>query len=304
MAQELIKIQEPNDLKVFVHKNYMNQITNFFGDQTRAMKFLSSMMADVQRNPVLMECTPMSVVNSYMTMAQLGFMPSSVSGEAYVIPYNNSKKKGNEWVSVKEAQFQMGYQGLVTLFYQAGVDKINAEIVRANDKVSIVNNEMKHEVDPFKSIVDRGEPVGAYVIVTFKGEDSLKYMNGKDIIAHAQKFSKSYDPKGKHSPWNPANDPELWMWKKTVLKQHAKLLPKNEIINKAIEADNRDSIIADRLDEAKKSANQLKMGSALDDKTTNENKQNSDKKKKEEDDIQITMDPTDNYEDQGENFGL
>jgi hypothetical protein len=35
------------------------------------------------------------------------------------------------------------------------------------------------------------------------------------------------------------------MWVKTVLKQHAKLLPKNETINQAIAIDNNDSRISD-----------------------------------------------------------
>lgn len=44
-----------------------------------------------------------------------------------------------------------------------------------------------------------------------------------------------------HSPWNSASDPELWMWKKTVLKQLAKLLPKTEELSQAIASDNEDT---------------------------------------------------------------
>jgi len=35
------------------------------------------------------------------------------------------------------------------------------------------------------------------------------------------------------------------MWRKTILKQAAKLLPKNEKLVNAIEADNQDSTISD-----------------------------------------------------------
>lgn len=249
------KLGTEDDLKKFLYTNYMTQIKNFFGNETKAMKFLSSVVADVQRNPKLLECTPTSLVNSYITMAQMGFMPSGISGESYVLPYNS---KG-----IMTAQFQLGYQGLVTLFYRAGVSKIISGIVRKLDKTTMVNGEINHEVDINLSNQERGEMMGAYTTVVFNGEKSTKYMNGKDIIAHATKFSKSFKPTGDFSPWNPANDPEGWMWMKTVLKQHAKLLPKNETINKAIAADNQDSIIADRLAPALEVSESLKIGHTL-----------------------------------------
>jgi recombinational DNA repair protein RecT len=61
----------------------------------------------------------------------------------------------------------------------------------------------------------------------------------KDDIMNFRDFSQS---KGsKYSPWNEENDPELNMWKKTVLKQMVKYLPKNQTIAKAIEIDNLES---------------------------------------------------------------
>lgn len=256
MADKEIKpFHSEKDLKVFLAENYINQINNFFGDKNKALRFLSSVMADVQRNPKLLTCTPSSVINAYMTMAGLGFMPSGVSGEGYVLPYNIG--------GTMTAQFQMGYQGLVTLFYQAGVEKIASDIVRKNDKTSFIDGELKHEIDLSLSSEERGEIVGVYTRVKFRGEETVRYMNVKDIYAHGKKFSKSYDPKGKYSPWNIDNDPEFHMGRKTVLKQHGKLLPKNKNINRAIALDNKDSIIADRLEPATVESKSLKMGNLL-----------------------------------------
>lgn len=275
MAEKQIQISNAEDLKKFLATNYLKQIKNFFGNEQQALKFMSSVMADVQRNPKLIECTPISLVNSYITMAQLGFMPSNVSGESYVLPYNNSKKVGNQFVSVMEAQFQIGYQGLVTLFYQAGIEKITSEIVRKNDKTSFVDGVLRHEIDLTKSNAERGEPVGAYVRITFRGVDNVKYMNAKDILEHGKRFSKSYDPKGKYSPWNPENDPELHMWRKTVLKQLSKNVPKNENINRAIALDNKDSVLADRIDAAKGDTEKLSMGNLLTNDQNKNQKENS-----------------------------
>lgn len=263
MKDAPIQFTSENQLKSFLFENYLNQIKNFFRDEKQAMRFLSAVMADVQRNRKLLECTPISIVNSYITMAQFGFLPSGVSGEAYVLPYANNRKVGEKWEKVMEAQFQLGYQGLATLFYKAGVEKITSGIVREKDKTTFINGELRHEVDHTLSRDERGKVVGAYVIITYKGKEIPKYMNWKDILEHGKRFSKSYDPKGKFSPWNPDNDPEGWMGIKTVLKQAAKLVPKNETINQAIAEDNKDSVISDRLESAEKLSSGLKMGSIL-----------------------------------------
>lgn len=243
---------KPDDLKVVLFSQHMKQINNFFRDEKDALKFLSSVVADVQKNPALLDCEPVTVINSYMTMAQLGLMPSGVSGEAYVLPY---KKGGNRTI----AQFQLGYQGLVTLFYRAGVREIVAEIVYEKDKFSVVNGKIQHEADFF---APRGEAKGAYVIVTLQaGGQVSKVMSKEEILEIAKKFSKSYS--GDFSPWNEKHDPQKWMWKKTVLKQCAKLVPKNETIYKAIAEDNEDSEFAGRLTNAKKESDDIKMGALL-----------------------------------------
>lgn len=239
-------------LKDVIAKNYMKQITNYFGDDKKAMAFLSGVVAATQRLPELLECKGVTVINSFMTMAQLGFMPSSVSGEAYVLPYKN---KG-----VLEAQFQLGYQGLVTLFYRSGVKDISAEIVYDNDKFKFVNGKIEHEPDVFSD--DRGKAKGAYVIVTLGNGGSVnKVMSRKEILEIGEKFSKSWSTS--FSPWKETNDPQLWMWKKTVLKQVAKLVPKNEMIVRAINEDNKDSVISERLDAARTESTSLSMGALI-----------------------------------------
>lgn len=247
-------------LKDVISRNYMRQIQNYFGDEKKALRFLSGVTAAVQRNRELLECQPVSVINSFMIMAQLELMPSDVSGEAYVLPYNNNRKVDGKWVKIKEAQFQLGYQGLVTLFYRAGCKEIIAEIVRKGDTFTYVNGVVHHEVDPFSD--ERGEAIGAYVIAKLStGGQVSKVMSKKEIMAIAEKFSKSF--KSDHTPWDEANDPQLWMWKKTVLKQVAKLVPKNERIVQAIAEDNRDSVIQDRLEAAKADSEALQMGNLL-----------------------------------------
>lgn len=218
-------------VKVTLNEKYMKQVVNYFnGDKRAAMRFMTSAVDYVRRVPKLLECDPISLMNALMTIASFRFMPSSVAGEAYIIPYGN------------QAQFQPGYKGYVTLFYRAGVKKIDGDIIREKDKYSMVDGELTHEIDLNKSMSERGKPVGAYVRAMLpSGETVVKYMNQADIIGHAKKFSKAFTKPD--SPWNADKDPELWMWKKTVLLQASKFLPKNDELMRAMEEDFKDSTV-------------------------------------------------------------
>lgn len=213
--------------KINLHKEAEKQINNYFADSKKALAFMSAVIADVQRNPELLNCTPVSLINAYVSMAQLHFMPSGVSGQAYVIPYN---LKGT-----KTACFQLGYQGLVQLLYRGGIKSIVAEIVRENDDGDMTNGIFTHKIDWRKSNKERGNPIGAYVRIDTGVQDGVvsKYMHKDDILAILA-LAKSEKKLA---------DPELWKWKKTVLKQAGKLVSKEEEVIRAINLDNTAYVI-------------------------------------------------------------
>lgn len=216
-------------------------LVNFMKNEDNAKRFMSSVVYAVQKTPKLLECKRESLMNAFMTCAEFWMFPSSASGECYVLPYKD------------EAQFQLGYQWIVTLLYRAWIQSIRSEIVREKDIFKYVNGEVYHEIDITKSNKDRWEAIACYVIVRVNGQEMTKVMN-KDDIFKFKAFSQSANAKQewqrKLSPWNDARDPELNMWRKTVIKQIAKTLPKNESFSKAIEADNQDSSIGnDKINE-------------------------------------------------------
>lgn len=231
MSKELTQFKNEGDVMAVISKQYQKAIENFFGDPKLALEFGSNVRTSLQRNSKLIDCSPESLINSFMTMASLKLMPSGVSGEAFVLPY-----KG-------EAQFQLGYKGIVTLLYRAGMRSIVAEIVYSKDTFSMLNGEINHAFDPFSDI--RGAAIGAYVIIELPtGGKIYKAMSKKEIMDVGKKFSKSFN--SDFSPWDEKNDPQLWMWKKTVLKQASKLAPTNPEFALAIAEDNSDSVISDR----------------------------------------------------------
>lgn len=211
-------------LKQVMAGDPMKTVVSYYaGDKEKAQRFMASAIEYVRRVPRLLETDRTSLVMAFVQSAQFNFLPSGVGGEAYVIPYG------------KEAKFQIGYGGYVTLFYRAGVKSIKALIVYSNDHFRYeegLNTVLEHI--PVKFGEKRGDPIGVYTVaVTPNGGTVFKVMSKDDVMA-IKNMSKAKDKKD--SPWN-TGDPELWMWKKTCLIQMSKLLPKSAEIIRAIELD-------------------------------------------------------------------
>lgn len=176
-------------------------------------RFTRITLSALSSNPKLAECTPHSFLGAMMTAAQLGLEPNTPLGQAYLIPYWNSKKR------CRECQFQLGYKGLIDLAYRSGdVSTLMAQVVYEGDTFTYsfgLEPTLKHT----PAMKDRGGPV--YVYALFKTKDGgygYEVMSIDDVRNHAKKFSKSYDD----GPWQ-TNFEE--MAKKTVLKRVLKYAP-------------------------------------------------------------------------------
>lgn len=176
-------------------------------------RFTRIVLSALSTNPKLAETTPQSFLGAMMTAAQLGLEPNTPLGQAYLIPFWNSKNR------CSECQFQLGYKGLIDLAYRSGdVSVIQAQVVYEHDDFSYsfgLNPELKHV--PAKS--DRGDPIAVYAMFRTKDDGyGFEVMSMDDIRTHAKKFSKAYGS----GPWQ-TNFEE--MAKKTVLKRVLKYAP-------------------------------------------------------------------------------
>lgn len=209
--------------------DYQKQIVNYFDrNEEKALKFMSAVVHSVQKTPGLLDCDRTTLLNAFMSCAEYQLFPSSVSGEAYVLPY-----KG-------KAQFQLGYQGIITLLYRAGMEGVNTGIVFEKDHFDYeegLEPRLVHKPNVFE---DRGKPIGVYAIATVNGNKLFKVMSEAEVLKFRE-FSQS--KASDYSPWKDKNDPEKWMWRKTAIKQLAKILPKNDTIVRAIDKENEDSTV-------------------------------------------------------------
>jgi len=185
-------------------------------------RFSRIVMTAVRQNPKLQACTAESFLAAMMQSAQLGLEPNTPLGLAYIIPYG------------REAQFQMGYQGMLDMAYRTGEYKsIYAQPVYVNDKFEYeygLDEKLVHvpAEDP------EGEPVKYYALYHLKnGGYGFVVMSRKQIERHRDKYSQAAK-QGRHSPW--ATDFDS-MAKKTVLKQLLKYAPKSVEFASALAAD-------------------------------------------------------------------
>ena len=176
-------------------------------------RFTRMVLSAISTNQQLASCTPQSFLGAMMSAAQLGLEPNTALGQAYILPYSNHGKL--------EAQFQLGYKGLIDLAYRSGeVEVVQAHIVYENDTF-----ECEYGLEPKLTHTpadkDRGEPIKVYAVFKTKsGGYGFEVMSMEDVRIHASKYSKAYG--SSFSPWK-TNFEE--MAKKTVLKKVLKYAP-------------------------------------------------------------------------------
>ena len=221
-------------------------------------------------NPDLEKCTKKSFLGAIFMCAQIG-LELNIDGQAYIIPFYNSKKINGEWVKVYEAHFIICYKGYITLFYNSPNSvSINMKEVYENDIFEYEYGTNAHIKHIPASKKNRGEVVYYYAIAKLKnGGELFHVMSKEDCIEHGKEHSKCWttqikDPKtGKmvncdghfmaNTPW--AKDLDS-MCKKTVLIQLAKVLPKSSEVHAALELDNTTkSIIAPNMLEIRDETN-------------------------------------------------
>lgn len=197
-------------------------------------RFTRMVLTALSTTPALASCTPPSFLGAMMSAAQLGVEPNTPLGQAYILPYKN---KGT-----LEAQFQLGYKGLIDLAYRSGeVEVVQSHIVYSNDEfVCEYGLEPKLVHKPADG--NRGDPVKVYAMFKTKsGGFGFEVMTMEDVRRHAEKYSKAYN--SSFSPWKTSFEE---MAKKTVLKKVLKYAPlKSDFVRAVVQDETIKTEISD-----------------------------------------------------------
>lgn len=219
------KKEQPKTMMGWI-KGYEGQIAKALPSVMTPERFSRIAMTAVTQNPQLGQCTPGSFIGALLTAAQLGLEPNTPLGQAYLIPFRN---KG-----VLEAQFQLGYRGLIELAHRSGdLASIEAHIVYENDEFEYelgLEPKLRH----VPAMKDKGGIAWVYAIYKLKtGGFGFEVMSFDDIEAHKKKYSKAAG-KG-FSPWQTSWEE---MAKKTVIKRVLKYAPLKTEFVRAMQDDN------------------------------------------------------------------
>lgn len=183
----------------------------------------------ISTTPKLAQCSAQSLFLSIVKGFALGLEVNGLLGEAYLVPFWNSKKRCHE------AQFMPGYRGLIRLCRQSGeVSLIYADSIRGNDTYLIsrgTDPKLEHKI----FIGNRGDIIAYYTVVKMKDDTFDFEIMTPPEIEEIRAKSKSKDD----GPWITDYDE---MAKKTVLKRLMKRAPmsvENYALAKAVTDDNK-----------------------------------------------------------------
>jgi recombination protein RecT len=175
------------------------------------------------RNPKLLQCTPVSVVQAVMQAAQLGLEFGGAMPEAHIIPYGD------------QATFQTDYRGLLSLARRSGdISLIGAWPVYAKDEFEYENTDAGQVLTHKPFLGDDPGPIKlVYAIARLKSTalPQIEIMRKKDVD-HIRAKSKAAN----NGPWVTDYDQ---MARKTVLRRICNYIPRSLELSTALELEDR-----------------------------------------------------------------
>lgn len=197
-----------------------------------AERLFSVAMVAVNKTPALLECYIPSVVSAVHQCVSLGFEPNNALGQAYLVPFYNTKEKR------KDAQVIIGYKGLAALMRRSGdITFFDGQVVYDCDNFDFEygsNEKLIHK--PTLSRPSDAKIIGAYSTARFKGSDNINFrVVGMTYLEEVKEGVRKKNF-GKSPVWDQHPEP---MMIKTAMRSHAKYLPLSIEMNAVLELDNQ-----------------------------------------------------------------
>ena len=212
-------------------QNYLPQLAEALPKILTPEKMMRVALTAMNKNPKLLECTNTSLIGSILTSAQLGLLPDEVLGEAYLIPFKNTR------ANRMECQFMIGYKGLCTLAYRSGVvESVQARAVFKGDNFEFemgLNEKLIHHPKGNKNPL---EITHFYAIVRMKGGGYVMNVMTREEVEKIRNESANY----KFAQYKEST---VWgkyfeeMGCKTVLRRIMKYVPMSSEIMRGIGQD-------------------------------------------------------------------
>jgi recombination protein RecT len=146
---------------------------------SRTNQFMTSLLSIVNNNSYLRNASPDSIYTSAMMAAALDLPINPNLGFAYIIPYG------------QQAQFQIGYKGLIQLALRSGQFK-TISVTPVYEGQLIENNPLTgFKFDFNVKVSDKVIGYASYFSL-INGYEKTMYMSVQEVEAHGKKYSKTF----------------------------------------------------------------------------------------------------------------
>lgn len=188
-------------------------------------------LTEVNKTPSLNKCTPFTLFGAIVQAAQLGLELGGSLGHAYLVPFKkNFKDENGNWQNTMEAQFIIGYRGMIDLARRSGqMVSLQAHAVYEGDEFEFeygLNEKLRH----VPSRGQKGEMIAVYAVAKLVGGGHQIEVMWKEDVDAVRASSKS----GKTGPWQEHYEE---MAKKTAIRRLFKYLPVSVEMQKAVALD-------------------------------------------------------------------
>ena len=221
METQVTEKKAPMSIQAYLTDAAVKEQINKVVGGTNGDRFISSLMSAVQANKSLMECTNASLVNAALLGFTLKLSPSPQLGQFYMVPYKHRTKTKNQsgketWNEITEAQFQLGYKGMLQLAMRSGnYRKINALPIKAGELVKydplFEEIEVRMIEDP--DAREKAETVGYFATFEYvNGFRKSIYWSREKMEQHADRYSAAFQL-AEYQKLRRGEIPEKDMWK-------------------------------------------------------------------------------------------
>ena len=239
--------QVKNLSDAFEHPDFIARIKQAAPKHMSPDRMLSTFILAVRKTPKLLKVDMMSFLGACIGLASVGLEPNTPLGQAYLIPFDESKwnpRTRQREVLRTNVQVIFGYQGLLDLSYRSGMTRsIHADVVWQGDEFDFhygTGGQLKHR--PLgKDQPEDAMPIWAYMHAAMKGEAEnfevmpisavLKVRNGTQAYRAAEAARQQAAEKGWKVPASYTEAPWVRhfvpMARKTVFRAGSKWLPKS-----------------------------------------------------------------------------
>ena len=189
-----------------------NQINNVIGGKN-GQRFISAIVAAVNTNPALQDCTNTSILSGALLGESLKLSPSPQLGHYYLVPFKD-KNQG------QVAQFQLGYKGYIQLAIRSGMyKKLNVLAIKEGELINFdpLTEEIEVRLIEDEEERENAPTTGYYAMFEYtNGFKKAMYWSKAKMEAHALKYSQGYRAKKGFTFWERDFDAMAY---KTMLRQ-------------------------------------------------------------------------------------